>query len=201
MSPAIDSPLSSRISSPVGRGRDHSREECDPVRGCHCMQSGRTASRPGALPLGGRWAAVTGLPRSLLSSEGRSRVPGRPTRPGLTCPVHLGFSPCPPASLTLRPHAPTAHSLMPSHSGACAPSLLPHVSSPQGTAPTSCARLSPGPCGLYFPRPPLAITARPAGADPRLRAFCCRPLPRFRPSPQLFERCSSPCLGRSEAPP
>lgn len=145
-------------------------------------------------PPRGRWAAVTGLPRSLPSSEGRSRVPGRPTRPGLTCPAHLGFSPCPPASPTLRPHAPTAHSLMPFpqrglRSEPPAPASSPPVPASLRTLPPSSPASSAKDCSPG------------RGRGPSTPTFCCRPLPQLRPPPRLIERRSCPCLGWSEAPP
>lgn len=69
-------------------------------------------------PLGGRWAAVTGLLRPLVSPRCRSiqgPQPARKTWPDLCSPppTHPPFGHCPPASLPFRPCAPMAPALMP----------------------------------------------------------------------------------------
>lgn len=113
VSPAIDSPLSSRISSPVGRGRNHSRDVYGPW--------GR-AEPWGSLPRPGLSPRRQAGPSSLRPLQG----PRLAHRPGLTpSGLPAGFARLPPASLTLPPGVPTAHFLMQHRlpfSGCCLPS-------------------------------------------------------------------------------
>lgn len=89
VSPAIDSPLSSRISSPVGRGRNHSRDACGP------WGAGVYAAR------GDAFLARDSSPRRQAghSSLRPLQGPRLAHRPGLThlaCPLALPASPLPP---------------------------------------------------------------------------------------------------------
>lgn len=122
VSPAIDSPLSSRISSPVGRGRNCSWEEFCPIRRRYPLNSSAPTPRPGFCEMYkasqrtshsglSPWevgkAAVLGLLWHCLLSRVRSRVLSQahkawPNR----LPAHLWVSP-----LSLLPLSPSCHSL------------------------------------------------------------------------------------------